>query len=34
MTPMWAWVVILAGWFVAAGAVLAISEVRAERKRR
>lgn len=32
MTPMWAWIVVVLVWFVAMAAVLAISEVRAERR--
>lgn len=31
---MWAWIVITGVWFVAVVAVLAISEVRAERRQR
>lgn len=31
---MWVWIVVVAGWFVAAAMVLAISEVRLERKQR
>lgn len=31
---MWVWIMVVLLWFVAAGAVLAIGEVRAERRQR
>jgi hypothetical protein len=34
MTPMWAWIVVVMLWLVASAAVLAISEVRTERRQR
>jgi hypothetical protein len=34
VTSAWVWIVVVAVWFVAAGAVLAVSEVRAERRDR